>query len=411
MLRKLTAKVATFMMIMATAVLAGADLYAQNRTVSGVVQDAGGAPVPGAAVLVQGNTRIGTVTDLDGSFELSIPANTTLLIDCLGYKTLAVPVGNQPRITIVLEEETTLLDETVVIGYGVQKVSDLTGAVASVRSSDLKSRSVTDAGAALQGKVAGVQVLNNSGAPGTGANIRVRGYSSNSGNLGPLLIVDGLQVDNIQYLDPSMIESMEVLKDAASAAIYGVQAGNGVILITTKSGASNQGRSSVSYEFKLTRQTLGKKAEVFDAQSFIDYKRASAIDIDKMLEQNKYDGTDTDWSKVVFGPSFAKQHNVTFQGGNNKGHFFAAINYVDNDGIVRGDKDVYKRLSAQFNADYRIFDWLTVGTNNSIEKWSTKSVSQMSQYGSVMNSVLTLDPLTPVYYATPEEFASATKQN
>jgi TonB-linked SusC/RagA family outer membrane protein len=411
MLRKLTAKVATFMIIMVTAVLAGAELHAQNRTVSGVVQDAGGAPVPGAAVLVQGNTRIGTVTDLDGSFELSIPANTTLLVDCLGYKTLAVPVGNQPRITIVLEEETTLLDETVVIGYGVQKVSDLTGAVASVRSSDLKSRSVTDAGAALQGKVAGVQVLNNSGAPGTGANIRVRGYSSNSGNLGPLLIVDGLQVDNIQYLDPSMIESMEVLKDAASAAIYGVQAGNGVILITTKTGASNQGRSSVSYEFKLTRQTLGKRAETFDAESFIAYKRASGLDIDTMLEQNKYDGTDTDWSKVVFGPSFAKQHNVTFQGGNNKGHFFAAINYVDNDGIVRGDKDVYKRLSAQFNADYRIFDWLTVGTNNSIEKWSTKSVSQMSQYNSVMNSVLTLDPLTPVYYATPDEFAPATKQN
>jgi len=372
MLRNLFAKVVAVSMILAASVLGGGlELSAQNRSISGKVQDTGGQPVPGAAVMLQSNSRVGTVTDLDGAFTLSVPANATLVVECLGYKTVALELGSQPQITITLEEESTVLDETVVIGYGTQKLSDLTGAVASVRQDDLKSRSTTDAASALQGKVPGVQILTTSGAPGQGASIRVRGYSSNSGNIGPLLIVDGLQVDNIQYLDPSMIESMEVLKDAASAAIYGVKAGNGVVLITTKSGASNQGRSSVSYEYKLTRQSLGKKAEVFNAEDFIAYKKASGIDMDALLSSQGYDGTDTDWSNEVFGPSFTQQHNLAFQGGNNKGSFFAAINYVDNDGIVKGDKDVYKRLSAQFNADYKIFDWLTVGTNNSFEKWST----------------------------------------
>lgn len=152
----------------------------------------------------------------------------------------------------------------VVIGYGVQKKSDLTGAVASIKSDDIKGLSTTDAGAALQGKAAGVQIIN-SGGPGEAADIRVRGYSSNSGNISPLLIVDGLKVDNIQYLDPSMIESMEVLKDAASAAIYGAQAGNGVVIITTKSGAANGGKAEISYSSKFTIQSIGRKAKLFDA--------------------------------------------------------------------------------------------------------------------------------------------------
>ncbi len=135
-----------------------------------------------------------------------------------------------------MEEDTQVLDEVVVVGYGVQRKSDLTGAVASVNSKDLKGLATTDAAAALQGKAAGIQILNSSGAPGSGAEIRVRGYSSNSGNIGPLLIVDGLKVSSIQYLDPGLIESMEVLKNAASAAIYGSEAGNGVVLITTKNG-------------------------------------------------------------------------------------------------------------------------------------------------------------------------------
>ena len=380
----------------------------QQIRVTGVVTDAQGEPMPGVAVQIEGTT-LGTFTDVNGRYTLEVPgADAVLAFSFVGYKHHMEPVNGRSVIDIMLEESMEALDEIVVVGYGTVRKSDVTGAVASVRADAIKNVSTTDAAAALQGKASGVQVLTNSGAPGQAATIRVRGYSSNSGNIGPLLIVDGLKVDNIQYLDPSMIESIEILKDAASAAIYGAQAGNGVVLITTKSGT--KGASSISYDFKYTGQSLARKPEIFRADDFIDYKRMSGLPIDNQLETNGYDGTDTDWFDVVFAPSWSPQHTVTFQGGNNQGHFFTSINYVNNDGMVKGDRDVYKRLTAQINADYDLKKWLQVGTNNSIENWSTKSISQMSQYGSVMNSVMTLDPLTPVYYASPEEFASSMKQ-
>ena len=212
--------------------------FAQHL-VRGTVKDVQGEPVIGASVMVVGHDNLGAVTDLDGKYSLSVPDGTILSVSCVGYKTVNEAVGNRSEINFVIEEDSEFLEETVVIGYGVQKKSDVTGAVASVRGTDLSNRSTSDAANALMGKAAGVQIINASGAPGAGSEIRVRGYSSNSGSIGPLLIVDGLKVDNIQYLDPEMIESMEVLKDAASAAIYGAQAGNGVVLITTKTGASS----------------------------------------------------------------------------------------------------------------------------------------------------------------------------
>jgi TonB-dependent starch-binding outer membrane protein SusC len=380
----------------------------QQNTVTGVVKDTNGQPMPGVAVKFIGTT-IGTFTDLSGKYILAVPrANAVLEFSFIGYAVLDVPVSGRTVIDVTMEETTETLEEIVVVGYGTVRKSDVTGAVSSVRADALKNVATTDAAAALQGKASGVQVLSNSGAPGQAATIRVRGYSSNSGSIGPLLIVDGLKVDNIQYLDPSMIESMEILKDAASAAIYGAQAGNGVVLITTKSGT--KGVSSISYDVKYTVQSLARKPEIFGAEDFIEYKRMSGLPIDNLLTENDYDGTDTDWFDVVFAPSWSPQHTITFQGGNNQGHFFTSINYVNTDGMVKGDKDVYKRLTAQINADYNIKDWLQIGTNNSIENWSTKSVSQMSQYSSVMNSVMTLDPLTPVYYSTPDEFAPSMKQ-
>ena len=344
--------------------------------------------------MVVGNSNLGTVTDVDGKFVLSVPAGANLAVSCIGYTTQTVAVGSQSVFNFILQEDNEFLEETVVIGYGVQRKSDLTGAVASVRSEDLENRSTTDAAAALQGKAAGIQIINSSGAPGSGADIRVRGYSSNSGNIGPLLIVDGLKVDNIQYLDPSMIESMEVLKDAASAAIYGAQAGNGVVLITTKSGQA--GRTSVTYNGRYTLQSLGKKAEIFGADEYIDYQKYIGNITDELLNANGYKkGFENNWYDSTFQPSWSQQHGITFQGGNNNGHFFTSLNYVNNDGIVVGKKDVYNRLTAQVNADYNIFKWLSVSTNNSIEKWDRKSVS--SGYGSLLNSVVSIDPLTPAY--------------
>ena len=392
MTKQLFAKAATIAMIFAASLLGMSSALAQNAPIRGTVVDAGNEPVIGAAVMVPGTTT-GATTNLDGKFELRVAPGTTLEVSCIGYTTKRVAAAN--GMTVVLEDDTEMLEETVVIGYGVQKKSDLTGAVASVRQDDLQNRSTTDAAAALQGKAAGIQIINTSGAPGEGASIRVRGYSSNSGSIGPLLIVDGLKVDNIQYLDPSMIESMEVLKDAASAAIYGAQAGNGVVLITTKTGAANNGTAHITYNGRFTLESLGKKADIFGAKDYIEYQTYIGNLSEDKLKTNGYDGTDTNWYDAVFAPSWSQQHGVTFQGGNNKGHFFTSLNYVDQDGIVVGKKDVYNRLTAQVNADYQLFKWFNVSTNNSIEKWSRKSVS--NGYGSVLNSVVSIDPLTPAY--------------
>ena len=368
---------------------------AQNVTVKGQVKDDAGEPLALVSIAEQGTSN-GTVTDLDGNYSISVPSNATLQFSFMGYTTVTEQVNGRTTINVTLSEDAELLDEVVVIGYGVQKKSDLTGAVASVRADDLKNRPMADAAAALQGKVSGVQILTSSGAPGSGAEIRVRGYSSNSGNIGPLLIVDGLQVDNIQYLDPEMIANIEVLKDAASAAIYGAQAGNGVVLITTKSGSASKGSGRIFYNNQFQLSSLSRKLDIMGAQDYIDYGMAQGFLNQTMLDKY-YDGkTDVDWGSEVFVPTWSQRHTVGFQGGSDRGSLFFSINSVHNDGIFRGDKDVYDRLTMQINADYKIKDWLTIGTNNSIEKWDTKSVSQQNDNGSAMLATITSSPLFPV---------------
>lgn len=364
------------------------------QTVKGTVSDEAGEPIIGATVKVEG-TKAATVTDFDGNFSINAAPNATLNISYVGYVPQSVKAGRGP-INVTMKEDVTSLNDVVVIGYGVQKKSDLTGAVASVKGDDIKNLSTSDAGAALQGKVTGVQIIN-SGAPGAGAEIRVRGYSSNSKNIGPLLIVDGLKVDNISYLDPAMIQSMEILKDAASAAIYGAQAGNGVVLITTKNGAESGGKAQVTYSLKAASQSLSKKADLFNASEYIEYQKYIGNLTDDMITANAYGGKtlDTDWYDEVFGNSWSLQHNLTVQGGNQKGHFLVGLGIVDNDGIVKGDKDTYKRFTAQVNAEYQFYDWLKVSSNTSVEKWKTKSLT--GGYQSFLNSVVSIDPLTPAY--------------
>ena len=411
MFRNVFAKVVAVSMILAASILAGADLLAQNKPISGTVTDASGVPVIGAAVFVVGNTSTGVMTDMDGKYSLSVPQNAAIAVSCIGYATQTIQIGAETVYNVMLQEDSQLLEETVVIGYGVQKKSDLTGSVASVGEESLKNQSVTDAAAALQGRASGVHIIN-TGAPGSGSEIRVRGYSSNSGNIGPLLIVDGLKVDNIQYLDPSMIASMEVLKDAASAAIYGAQAGNGVVLITTKTGAAEKGRASVTYSGKATLQNFTKNP-LMNREQFLEYMRLEQGDdfVDGKLKDFDYSHPlyeggviDQSWIDAYIEPSWSQQHSLTFSGGNNRGSFFTSLNYTNQDGVVVGKKDVYKRLSAQINADYKLFDWLTVGSNLSMERWSTQSVSQRG-YGSSFESMMVMDPLTPVYWTDPSEFA------
>ena len=366
--------------------------------VKGVVTDPSGEPIIGATVKVNGS-KGGAVTDLDGKFSIDAAPNATLTITYVGMEPKTVKAEAGKTLTISLKDDAKVIDDVVVIGYGVQKKSDLTGAVASIKSDDIKGLSTTDAGAALQGKAAGVQIIN-SGGPGEAAEIRVRGYSSNSGNISPLLIVDGLKVDNIQYLDPSMIESMEVLKDAASAAIYGAQAGNGVIIITTKNGAANGGKAQISYSSKFTIQSLGRRASIFDAPEYIEYHKYLGDLTDKKMQDEHYQGENTNWYDAAFENSLAHQHSLTVQASNGKGRFLANLNILNNNGIVKGNKDIYKRFTGQINADYDVYKWLNISTNTSFEKYKTQGVNK--GYGSVLNSVVSIDPLTPVYISDPE---------
>ena len=383
--------------VLAAVLLSGSSAFAQNRSISGSVVDVSGVPVIGATVMVVGNNTIGTVTNSDGTFSLNVPSGSTIIVSCIGYATQTLPVGNQSVFHFILEEDTEFLEETVVVGYGVQRKSDVTGAIAQVRVEDLSNRSTSDAANALQGKAAGVQILN-SGAPGSGSAIRVRGYSSNSGELGPLLIVDGLKVDNIQYLDPSMIESVEILKDAASAAIYGAQAGNGVVLITTKSGTKGvDGR--ITYSNQYVMSSLIKKSEVMNAAQYIESKMNGKLLTQSMLDNIHYNGQDTDWQDVVFGPGYTMRNTIEFQGGNDRGSYYLSLSNTDEDGIVQDDKDVYHRLSAQLNADYKIKSWLQIGSNNSIERWSRRSAGSS---GNVLATALINDPLTKPFLTFDE---------
>ena len=400
MTKQLFAKAATIVMIFAASLLGMGSALAQNPAIRGKVVDSSNAGVIGAAVLVPGTTN-GVQTDLDGNFEIRVAPGTTLEVSCIGYVTKRVAAAN--NMVVVLEEDAEMLEETVVIGYGVVKKSDLSGSVASVRGDELRSRASSNAATALQGKAAGVQIVNASGAPGKGAEIRIRGYSTNdtaNGSLGPLLIVDGMKVDNIQYLDPDMIESMEILKDAASAAIYGVRAGNGVVLITTRSGKKGEGKVFYNGQFQLS--SLSRKLDIMNAKDYIDFGKANGY-----IDLSKYDQvTDVDWGKDIFVPTWSNRHTVGFSGGNDRGHLFASLNYVHDDGIFRGDKDVYNRLTFQVNADYKIKDWLKVTINNSIEKWSTKSVSEANDNGSALLSAITSSPLYKIR-GTKEDLTTA----
>ena len=369
--------------------------HAQNRTISGTVVDTHGDPVIGAAVTVVGNTQIGAATDLNGAFSLAVPAGASISVECIGYKPQTFAVGNQTTFNVILEDDTEMLEETVVIGYGVQRKSDVTGAIASVKESDLENRTTTDVAQALQGKAAGVQIVNASGAPGSSSSIQIRGYSSNS-RTSPLMIVDGLKVNDISYLDPESIASIEILKDAASAAIYGVEAGNGVVLVTTKSGQKGSGR--VFYNFQHTIQNIAHLPEMMNAQEYMDYMVLAGA---ATQDQFKYDGkSDSKWTDYMLETGHQQRHTIGVEGGNDRAKFYTSLAYTDNNGIIKGDKDIFKRLVGQINAEYKIKDWLTVGVNTTIDRSVRRAVSESSTTSeSVMGAMFVSDPTMPWTYA------------
>lgn len=367
---------------------------AQNRIrANGTVTDEQG-PLVGATVLLKG-TSTAVMTDLDGRFTMEVNEGAILSFQYIGYETQELAAATNMQVVLTTKAED--LDELIVIGYGVQRKSDVTGSISSVREEDIAGRSITRPEQALGGKTSGVQIIQSSAAPGSAPTIRVRGISSNSSAVTPLYVVDGLRVSDIGYLDPNNIESMEVLKDAASAAIYGARAGNGVVLITTKSGSNSQdGR--ISYEGQHVWQSLARIPRVMNASQYINYMLEGNVISQSELDLF-YDGvTDTNWSDTSFETSMMERHNLSFMGGNDRGSVFVSLNYLTNDGIVKGDKDVYDRLTAQVNAEYKIKKWFKVGANTSLEKWASQSVSEGSEYGSLLCATLAMDPLTPNLY-------------
>lgn len=369
-------------------------LLAQNQIkVSGKVTDDLKESMIGVSVFEKGTTN-GVITDLDGNYMLSVKEGAVIVYSYIGYVTQekkAVP----GVMNVTLKEDTKTLDEVVVVGYGVQKKSSVTGAISQVKTEDMQNRTISNAPAALQGKTAGVQVIQTSAAPGSSPTVRVRGYSSNVSS-NPLYVVDGVRLSDISGIDPNDIASMEVLKDAASAAIYGAEAGNGVVLITTKKGKSGQGK--ITYDFQFLLPALARVPKMLSAEQYIDYMVEANTFTEDYLLQN-WDGvTNTAWTDVAFENSRMQKHNIAFTNGSDRGNYYLSLTYLDDNGIVKGNADTYKRLTATINSEYEIKPWLKVGTTNQIEKYNVRSVSTNNEYGSLLTSILQLDPLTPDTY-------------
>lgn len=384
-------------------------LYAQELAVSGNVKDATGEFVIGASVLVKGTTN-GTITDIDGNFTLTgLSAGSVIEVSYIGYVTQSLTVQDATPLQIVLKEDTETLDEVVVVGYGVQKKSVVTASIAKVSSDDLASTAPTRMDNALKGLAAGVTVTSSSGQPGAAAQIRVRGIGTIN-NSDPLYIVDGMPIEGgLDYLNPNDIASIEVLKDAASGAVYGARAANGVILVTTKTGKI--GATKVSYDFSYGWQNAWKKRDVLNASQYammINEGYTNAGMDPKYSNPNAY-GTGTDWQDLVFNDNAPMMnHQLSVSGANEKVSYLFSAGYYTQDGIVGGNynRSNYERLTLRSNTQYTLFDekenrnWLNslkFTSNLSYARVESTSIDANSTWGSPLGSALALSPILTPY--------------
>jgi TonB-linked SusC/RagA family outer membrane protein len=369
---------------------------AQNITVRGTVIDKTGAPIPGVSVTIK-STQQGTITDANGAFTISAPSTATLRFTFVGYDTREVVVGNQTNITVTLTDNTTGLNEVVVIGYGAQKKATVTGAISSVNSDDLKDQQITRVDDALEGKAAGVLVTQSSGAPGSQPSVVIRGYNSFS-NSSPLYVIDGQVWDNGGYdsLNPNDIESIQVLKDA-SAAIYGSKSSNGVILITTKKGKN--GAPKLNYNFYYGTQSVLKKLDLADDAQYAQL-RDEAVTNDggtaPFPNPSSY-GTGTNWENEIFGNAPIMNYNLSASGGTDYSSYYTSVGYLDQKGIVTPSESDYKRMTFKVNTEFKPKKYLTFGENfNYAYIRSTSQFNVNSYFGGPLSDAINLDPLTPV---------------
>ena len=370
----------------------------QDMAISGVVSDAAtGETIPGATVLVKG-TGNGTVTDFDGNYKLSLSSgDNTLVISFVGYETLEIEVGGRSQIDVALSESSTQLTEVVVIGYGTQKKKVVTGAIASVSAEEITATPVLRAEQALQGRTAGVQVTNLSGQPGETPTVIIRGAGT-TGNARPLYIVDGMAVDNIEYLNPGDIESMDVLKDAASAAIYGARAANGVVLITTKTG--KKGSLSVTYDGYYGVQNAANTIDMLNASEYKMIMNEGARNANRTEEHdlNEISKYDTDWQAEMFqknAPMF--NHQVTVAGGSDKSTFSSSISYFSQQGIIGGSKSQFERITARINSVHKVNKVFTFGNNLAYSSITRRGIASNTSFNGAFGSAVNIDPLTPVF--------------
>ncbi len=374
----------------------GVSAFAQGGkvTLSGTVTDENNLPMMAVGVLEKGTTN-GVITDLDGHYSISVPKGATVEFNSLGYLVASFVADESKTLNVKMELDQLSIEETVVVGYGVQRKSDVTGAISQVKSEDIANRTIASPEQALQGKMSGVQTFSGSARPGATPSVRIRGISSNYSS-DPLYVVDGrISKSGIAGIDPNDIESMEILKDAASAAIYGAEAGNGVVLITTRKG---KGDGKITYSYQLSSQSLGKTPKVMNSEQFIQYYlERGRINITDVYANWDFK-TNTDWLDYSYENSLMQHHNITFSGGNDRGSLYVSGSYLDNNGMFKGDADVYERLTGMVNGTWKFKPWLDIQTNNQVEYYRARSVSEGSEYGSAVAAALQLDPLTPPTY-------------
>ncbi|WP_406685170.1 TonB-dependent receptor [Seonamhaeicola sp. MEBiC1930] len=366
--------------------LIGSIIYAQS--VSGTVSDKDGIPIPGANVLVKG-TSTGTVTDFDGKFEINVNNGEVLVFSFVGYQTREFNYTGQSSVNVTLDDDASVLDEVVVVGYGTKKKSLVTGAISSISSKDIENTSAPRVEQVLQGKTSGVTVVSSSGSPGSGAKIRIRGAGSN-GNSDPLFIVDGIKVSSIDNISPNDIANIEVLKDAASSAIYGTQGANGVIIITTKQG--RVGETVFTYSTQLGTQSLRTDMELMNASQFVTYMQEAGH------TQVVDNGINTNWLNETFQNAPTQRHDISISGATEKTSFYFSGSYIDQEGLI-GDDLGYKRFTGRLNLKSQVTDWLEVGTNVTYSNIGSNSVSEDDSTGGIANHAIILDPLTPVIYS------------
>ena len=383
-------------------------VFAQKLTVSGQVKDALGEPVIGANVVVKGTTN-GAMTDLDGMFTINeVEKGSTIVVSFIGYLPQSIVVSGNAPLSVTLAEDNQALDEVVVIGYGVQKKSVVTASIAKVGADELAQTAPVRVDNALKGLAAGVQVTTQNGQPGTGSVIRVRGTGTIN-TADPLYIVDGMPINGgIDNINPADIASIEVLKDAASAAVYGSRAANGVVLVTTKQGAI--GKVKVSYDFSYGWQSAWKKRSMLNASEYatlMNEAQQYSNGTDRFSNTNL--GVGTDWQDVLFNDGAPVQnHQLSISGANEKVSYYFSAGYYNQEGIIGGnyDRSNYERLSFRSNTLYTLFDetknrsWLrkmTVGVNISYSRINNIGVSAGNLTGSPLGDALFLDPTMEVY--------------